>query len=128
MAVSTYKNGWVKNMLEEVKEFLIYLKKTKNITSNTEVSYERDLRYLIIFLNENGILEWNKVTMSMLQSYLLFLEKEGKSAATIARICASIRTFFHYVLRKKRIEEDPTQFLYSPKVEKSFQKFLQWKK
>ena len=62
-------------MLEEVKEFLIYLKKTKNITSNTEVSYERDLRYLIIFLNENGILEWNKVTMSMLQSYLLFLEK-----------------------------------------------------
>ena len=79
-------------MLEEVKEFLIYLKKTKNITSNTEVSYERDLRYLIIFLNENGILEWNKVTMSMLQSYLLFLEKEGKSAATIARICASIRT------------------------------------
>lgn len=72
MAVSTYKNGWVKNMLEEVKEFLIYLKKTKNITSNTEVSYERDLRYLIIFLNENGILEWNKVTMSMLQSYLLF--------------------------------------------------------
>ena len=124
MAVSTYKNGWVKNMLEEVKEFLIYLKKTKNITSNTEVSYERDLRYLIIFLNENGILEWNKVTMSMLQSYLLFLEKEGKSAATIARICASIRTFFHYALRKKRIEEDPTQFLYSPKVEKKFPEVL----
>ena len=80
MAVSTYKNGWVKNMLEEVKEFLIYLKKTKNITSNTEVSYERDLRYLIIFLNENGILEWNKVTMSMLQIFPPFPEKEGTTA------------------------------------------------
>lgn len=111
-------------MLEEVKEFLIYLKKVKNITLNTELSYERDLRYLTVFLNEQGILEWNKVTMAVLQSYLLFLERDGKSAATVSRICASIRTFFHYALRKKIIEEDPTQFLSPPKVEKKLPEIL----
>ena len=111
-------------MLEEVKEFLIYLKKIKNITLNTELSYERDLRYLTMFLKENGIFEWKKVTMTALQSYLLSLEREGKSAATISRICASIRTFFHYALRKKMIEEDPTQFLCPPKVEKKFPEVL----
>lgn len=105
-------------MLNEIKEFLIYLKEVKSISRNTELSYERDLRYLAEFLNKKGIFEWKKVTVTILQSYLIFLEKEGKSPATISRILASIKAFFHYALVKKIVENDPTQSLRSPKIKK----------
>ncbi len=105
-------------MLNEIKEFLIYLKEVKNISRNTELSYERDLRYLAEFLSKKGIFEWKKVTVTILQSYLIFLEKEGKSPATISRILASIKAFFHYALVKKIVENDPTQSLRSPKIKK----------
>ncbi len=105
-------------MLNEIKEFLIYLKEVKNISRNTELSYERDLRYLAEFLSKKGIFEWKKVTVTILQSYLIFLENEGKSPATISRILASIKAFFHYALVKKIVENDPTQSLRSPKIKK----------
>ena len=46
------------------------------------------------------------------------LEKEGKAAATISRELASIKAFFSYLVKERKINRDPAEFLRAPKIER----------
>lgn len=69
---------------------------------NTEVSYHRDLLQMAGFMEEMGITQVEKVTKTSLNSYILYLEKEGKAAATISRNWRPSRHFSAILLRKER--------------------------
>lgn len=105
-------------MTSEIKNFVNYLRDVKKTSRNTEVSYQRDLTQLAAFLEEKGITEVGKITRTSLNSYILFLEKEGKATTTISRELASIKAFFHFLFREGRIRRDPAEFLKAPKIEK----------
>ncbi len=105
-------------MKPEIESFAEYLRDVKKISKNTEISYRRDLMQLAAFLEERGIVEVEKVTRTSLNSYFLYLEKEGKAASTISRELASIKGFFHFMYGEKRIHRDPAELLRAPKIEK----------
>ena len=84
------------SMVAEIDHFIIYLREIKRTSKNTEVSYHRDLMQLAAFLGQQGIVEVDKVTKTSLNSYILFLEKEGRATTTISRSLASMKAFFHY--------------------------------
>lgn len=105
-------------MVSEIDGFVEYLHKEKGMSKNTEVSYKRDLLQMASYLKEQGIETAGKVTKTSLNSYLLFLEKEGKATTTISRVTASMKAFFHYEFREGRIKKDPSEMLKAPKVEK----------
>ena len=48
----------------------------------------------------------------------LYLEKEGKAASTISRELASIKAFFNYLFKERKINRDPAEFLKAPKIER----------
>ena len=81
-------------MEREINRFIEYLAKEKGASRNTQVSYRRDLEQLEEYLMENGIEEVSRVTRTALNSYVLFLEKEGRAATTISRVLASVKAFF----------------------------------
>ena len=105
-------------MVEDIKEFIVYLREVKRTSVNTEVSYQRDLLQMAAFLREKGIHEASKVTKTSLNSYILYLEKEGKATTTISRVLASMKAFFHYEVSYGRIHRDPAELLKAPRVEK----------
>lgn len=105
-------------MLAEINSFLEYLKEFKKASENTVISYKRDLLQLKEYLSGQRITEIRKVTNTSLNSYVLFLEKQGKAAATISRCIASMKTFFHYAFREGLVLEDPAEFIKAPKIEK----------
>ena len=105
-------------MVEDIKEFIVYLREVKRTSVNTEVSYQRDLLQMAAFLREKGIHEASKVTKTSLNSYILYLEKEGKATTTISRVLASMKAFFHYDVGCGRIHRDPAELLKAPRVEK----------
>lgn len=105
-------------MVEDIKEFIVYLREVKRTSVNTEVSYQRDLLQMAAFLREKGIHEASKVTKTSLNSYILYLEKEGKATTTISRVLASMKAFFHYEVSCGRIHRDPAELLKAPRVEK----------
>ena len=53
-----------------VEDFILYLHETKNTSKNTEVSYERDLKKLIRYLQEQDLTSFSEVTCTDLQGYL----------------------------------------------------------
>ena len=65
-------------MISEINSFTAYLQEVKHTAKNTEVSYHRDLLQMAGFMEEMGITQVEKVTKTSLNSYILYLEKEGK--------------------------------------------------
>lgn len=105
-------------MKEEILQFVEYLHTEKQTSKNTEVSYERDLRKLCVFLEEQGIHALKGVTETSLKSYVMRLEQEGMKPATISRSIASMKAFFAYYVKIHKLEEDPAEKLKAPKIEK----------
>lgn len=111
-------------MTEEIRQFIEYLVKERKVSKNTEVSYQRDLLQMADYLESQGIHQTEKVTETSLNSYILYLEKEGRAATTVSRAIASMRAFFHYAIREHWIQEDPSEFLKAPRIEKKLPDIL----
>ncbi len=96
------KENW--KIKDAIWEFVIYLHTVKKTSHNTEISYERDLRKMERYLAEHQVTDLNAVTETFLNSYMLYLERERLSPATVSRNVAAIRTFCQYVVRQHYIE------------------------
>lgn len=106
------------SMGTEIQAFIDYLEHIKRASNNTVVSYRRDLMQLETYLGGQGIYEASKVTKTCLNSYILYLERQGKATTTISRVLASIKAFFHYEFSEGNIRRDPAELLKTPKIEK----------
>ena len=111
-------------MEENIGRFINYLTKERNASYNTQISYERDLKKLKEYLENQEITKVQDVRETSLNSYVLFLEKEGKAASTVSRYIASFKGFFEYCFRQGIITSDPAERLKPPKVEKKFPQIL----
>ena len=104
-------------MEKKIKLFLEFLQKDKKLSNNTLQSYKRDITQYESYINEEN-LQYLKVTKEDIKNYLENLKNIGKKTSTISRNLASIRSFYQYLVRTKKIKEDPTEGIQSPKVEK----------
>lgn len=107
-----------------IQEFIDYLHNEKNTSQNTEVSYKRDLKKLEEFLTEQGVEREEQISAALLNSYVLYLENSRFAPASVSRNVASVRAFFRFLYRKHVIEEDPSEQLKAPKVEKKMPEIL----
>ncbi len=110
-------------MVFELPLFIGYLKE-KNASESTVDSYQRDLKKLESYLSEHGVENVEQVTATNLNSYILHLEKQGLSTATVSRNVASMKAFFHYVCRNHEMAADPTETIKAPHIEKKAPEIL----
>lgn len=111
-------------MENTIEEFLNYLREVKKTSANTEASYRRDLTKLVKYLGMQGVEDLTKATTVNIQSYVLYLEKNDFAAATVSRNIASIKSLFHYLFKEGRIQEDISEKLKAPKIEKKLPEVL----
>lgn len=112
-------------MEKEIQNFISYLHNTKKTSGNTEVSYERDLRKMMRYLEgEQHITKLSQITETNLNSYMLYLENRHFAPSTVSRSVASMRAFFQYLVKERRMETDPSEHLKPPKVEKKMPEVL----
>ena len=104
-------------MEKQIKLFLEFLQNEKKLSDNTLQSYKRDILQYQNYLEENGI-NYAKVSKEDVKAYLTYLKQIGKKPSTISRNLASIRSFYQFLIRNKKIKNDPTEDVQSPKIEK----------
>lgn len=102
----------------EVESFLDYMQETKMLSENTRVSYRRDLNKLGRYLETKGVQRPADITVTLLESYVLYLEQEGFAASSVSRMLASMKAYFRYLLQNGTISYDCAQQIKAPKVEK----------
>ena len=104
-------------MEKQVKLFLEFLQNDKKASDNTLQSYRRDIVYYSKYL-ENNNLNYAKIKEEDIKEYLEHLQSIGKKPSTISRCLASIRSFYQFLVRNKKVKADPTAHIQSPKIEK----------
>jgi integrase/recombinase XerD len=111
-------------MKKVIKSFIDFLEYDKHVSSNTLQSYKRDIDQYVTFLGERDIKSLNKTNKDVVSEYLNTLQEKGRSASTISRNLASLRSFYRFTAKNKLIEEDPTSDLESPKIERKLPQIL----
>ena len=105
-------------MEKQLKQFFKFLENDKKVSNNTLQSYKRDLEQYKTYLLTND-LKYNKITENDIKNYVKFLmEEQNKKPSTISRMIASIRSFYQYEVKNKKVGTDPTENIQSPKIEK----------
>ena len=98
-----------------LEAFAAYLKTERNLSDSTTESYLCDIRQFIDFLKLKNISDVRHTTNVIVLSYMLHLEKTDMAPATIHRKLSSLRRYYHYLLLKRLIDQDPTYDLEPPK-------------
>lgn len=88
--------------------FKEYLQIELGLSSNTQLSYERDLR---IFCRALAIepAQLCAVQRAQIISYITRLKLQGRAAATIARKLAAIKAFYRFLVTENYLETDPSE-------------------
>ena len=104
-------------MEKQIKAFLEFLENEKKLSDNTLQSYKRDIMQFEEYVEKNRI-NFLKFTQEDTKAYLKYLQQVGKKTSTISRNLASLRSFYQFLIRVKKVKNDPTDGIQSPKVEK----------
>ena len=110
-------------MEKQVNNFLEFIKENKNASENTLQSYRRDIMQFSDYLDGKRV-NYVKISNKDINEYIDYLKTEGKKSSTISRSLASLRAFYQYLLRVKKIKRDPTDGVQSPKIEKRIPNIL----
>lgn len=111
-------------MGNHIDAFILYLHNMKKTSENTEMSYRRDLYKVQVFMENRGIGDVSDITKKDLDNYVANLEKQNFKAATISRNIASIKAFYHYLVKEGIVTEDVSEDLKAPKIEKKIPEIL----
>ena len=104
-------------MERQLKFFFNFLAEDKKLSDNTLQSYKRDLKQFKKYLEDCEI-HYNRVKEEDIKDYIKEMQEEGKKASSISRSIASIRSFYQFVVKNKKMKVDPTLNIQSPKIEK----------
>ncbi len=111
-------------MKQRITSFLSYLKNEKKASENTILSYGRDLKEFVSFLEKMEIPNFTAVNKTTILAYNYEMKKQKKADSTISRSMASLRAFFQYLIQIGEIAESPTFGIELPKVEKKAPEYL----
>ena len=105
-------------MEQYIDRYVDYLRNVKKSSENTVASYRRDLIKFYRYFDEKGITRIDDINETYITSYVLEMEKQGMSMATVSRNIASIKSFYAYLMRERIVNEDPTENIKPPKIVK----------
>lgn len=105
-------------MQKEIDSFISYLHNVKQSSTNTQMSYRRDLKKFDAFCKERGITSVSQLKAQDLEAYVDGMGEEQFKPATVSRNIASLKAWVHFLQEEGILTEDIAATLKVPKIEK----------
>ncbi|EEO35866.1 MULTISPECIES: tyrosine-type recombinase/integrase [Fusobacterium] len=103
------------NIEKDIKDFLYFEEFGNNKSPNTIKSMKKDLFQLAEYLNEiEKVDNCMAIDSVMIRGFIINLQENGITKRTINRKLSSLRSFFKYLVREKRINQSPVEVIASP--------------
>ena len=109
-------------MADHIAAYGSYLEQEKHASPNTVSSYVRDLTQFRAWLPQGSDLR--RVKPAAVEEYLAHLTDQGRSAATVTRSAASIKSFYHYLVLSGAMKASPAKGVAAAKVERKCPEIL----
>lgn len=104
--------------MEIINEYISYIKEKKRLSENTVSSYFIDIKKYIDYLQKKQI-QLNDVVENDIIGYLIKLEQDNVSVATVSRMISSIKSFHDYLFLNHISSNNPAKSIKKPKIEKN---------
>lgn len=109
-------------IIDYYESFVQYLRIEKGASADTVHQYTVDIENFIGFQDMPvSVLE---VTHRMIRKYLSHLQAKGYARRSVARKLASLRAYWRYLEYEGYIENNPFQFVSTPKLDRKLPSFL----
>ena len=111
-------------MLDLIHAYENYLTKVKKASANTTASYTRDIRQYADWLHSSAKVEIVDAQQVNIEGYLSYLERSGRSGATLSRALAGLRNFYAYLVATGFVEKTPVVSIQVDRGEKKLPQIL----
>ncbi len=98
-----------------IARYRTYLLLERSLSENTATAYLEDLSKLLIYLQDAHI-DYCHVDLDILRDFLIGLSDIGICARSHARIISGIKSFYHFLVLEKKVDEDYSVLLETPKI------------
>ena len=102
-------------ILNDIKEYLIFVSQVKNLSQNTTKSYERDLRKLSVFISDLNISNYSQISPDVCSAWIGNLYSQDNNPRSIQRHLSSAKGFFRFLMKNDLIKSSPFELVIAPK-------------
>jgi integrase/recombinase XerD len=102
-----------------IKGFQAYIKLEKSLSPNSIEAYSRDIDKLCQFSEAQSVkLKPDNIKLADLRLFINWVNELGMIPSSQARILSGIKAFYKYMLMEDIINDDPSELLESPKIQR----------
>ncbi len=109
---------------EIVDEFYQFLILERGLSQQTIAAYACDLNKFQDYLLQKGIEDFTKVQMREIEGFIHWLTQKKLSPRSRARVLATIKTFFRFLILSQRLETSPAVLIETPRFPKKLPQVL----
>ena len=102
-------------ILNDIKEYLIFVSQVKNLSENTAKSYERDLKKLNSFLVDLNVSGYSEISSETCSAWIGNLYSQNNNPRSIQRHLSSAKGFFRFLKKNNLIQSSPFELVTAPK-------------
>ena len=110
--------------MDDIARFGAHLSDEKHASQNTVSSYLRDTTQFAEYLHNHYGKGLREADGGMVRDYMEWMQGRGKSAASVTRFLASVKSFYSYMVSIGEMKANPTQGVAAAKVERKYPEIL----
>ena len=118
------EKGGVPLERDDIARYGDYLAGEKHASQNTISSYLRDVTQFADYLRSYEDASLRDATGEMVQSYMNWMMGRGKSAASVTRFLASVKSFYQFLVSQGDMASNPAKGIAAAKVERKYPEIL----
>ncbi len=111
-------------ILNDIKEYLIFVSEVKNLSKNTTDAYERDLNKLARFTESLNISNYSEINNEVCSAWIGNLYSLDNNPRSIQRHLSSAKGFFRFLKKNNLIDSSPFELISAPKLRKNLPEVL----
>lgn len=110
--------------MEDIVRYGAFLAEEKHSSQNTISSYLRDVTQFSEYLENSQNSDLRRADSNMVRDYMNWMQGHGKSAASVTRFLASIKSFYNYLISQGILKNNPAKGITAAKVERKYPEIL----
>jgi integrase/recombinase XerD len=111
-------------MEDDIVRYGTYLTDEKGASSNTVSSYLRDVTQFAEYLEHSEGCTLREADSEMVRGYMNWMQSRGKSAASVTRFLASVKSFYNFLLAAGDVAVNPAKGVAAAKTERKYPEIL----
>ena len=109
---------------DDIEDYGAYLAEERHASQNTVCSYLRDVNQFSAYLEEHHDCALRDATGELVEEYMSWMRGRGKSAASVTRFLASVKSFYNFLVSSGGLVANPTRGITAGRAERKYPEIL----